>query len=95
AVNLSSLNFKLNINGFNLAGCLPIDEDYFAWSDESVSSQQVNTSELHGTPGCPHCGNGSAFAMCNCGKLLCINGADDVICPWCDRGLTFNVDGGG
>ncbi|PVF14031.1 hypothetical protein DBO95_02585, partial [Yersinia pestis] len=43
----------------------------------------------------PHCGNGSAFAMCNCGKLLCINGADDVICPWCDRGLTFNVDGGG
>ncbi|PVF10326.1 hypothetical protein DBO95_31485, partial [Yersinia pestis] len=40
AVNLSSLNFKLNINGFNLAGCLPIDEDYFAWSDESVSSQQ-------------------------------------------------------
>lgn len=86
---LSGLNFDLNINGFNIAGCYPIDEDYFAWSDNSASFMQVNTSELHGVPGCPHCGNASAFALCSCGKLLCINGPDDVICPWCEKALSF------
>ncbi len=94
AVNLSSLDFKLNINGFNLAGCYPIDEDYFAWSDASASALQVNTAELHGVPGCPHCGNGSAFALCACGGLLCINGPDDVTCPWCEKGLSFSDEGG-
>ncbi|MCA6952488.1 TerY-C metal binding domain-containing protein [Pectobacterium polaris] len=93
-VNLSSLNFKLNINGFNLAGCFPIDDDYFAWSDASASALQVNTSELHGAPGCPHCGNASAFAMCSCGKLLCINGPETVICPWCDNNISFSENGG-
>lgn len=89
-VNLSGLNFSLNINGFNLAGCYPIDEDYFEWSDTAASSIQVNTRELHGVPGCPHCGNASAFALCSCGRLLCINGPDDIICPWCDNALTFS-----
>ncbi|WES70461.1 TerY-C metal binding domain-containing protein [Superficieibacter sp. HKU1] len=88
-VNLSGLDFNLNINGFTLAGCYPIDEDYFEWSDPSASSMQVNTSELHGVPGCPHCGNASAFALCRCGRLLCINGPDDIICPWCETALTF------
>ena len=94
AVNLSSLDFKLNINGFNLAGCYPVDEDYFAWSDESAFALQVNTADLHGVPGCPHCGNASAFALCTCGRLLCINGPDDVICPWCDKGLSFSQQEG-
>ncbi|QHQ18534.1 VWA domain-containing protein [Pectobacterium parmentieri] len=93
-VNLSSLNFKLNINGFNLAGCFPIDEDYFTWSDARASALQVNTSELHGAPGCPHCGNASAFAMCSCGKLLCINGPETVICPWCNHNISFSENGG-
>ncbi len=92
AVNLSTLNFKLNINGFNLTGCYPIDEEYFAWSDESVSHYQVNTSELIGTPGCPYCGNATAFAVCGCGKLMCANGSEEVICPWCERGISFNFN---
>lgn len=92
AVNLSNLNFKLNINSFNLAGCFPIDEDYFSWTDASASSLQVNTSELNGVPACPHCGNASAFALCTCGKLLCVNGPEEVICPWCARGLSFKND---
>ncbi|MFP1463970.1 TerY-C metal binding domain-containing protein [Escherichia coli] len=37
-----------------------IDEDYFAWSDATATGLQVNTSELHGVPGCPHCGNAKA-----------------------------------
>ena len=93
AINLAALDFKLNIQPFNLAGCFPIDEDYFAWSDASASALQVNTSQLHGVPGCPHCGNGSAFALCTCGKLLCINGPDEAICPWCDKGLSFSNSG--
>ncbi|HAU9112076.1 TPA: hypothetical protein JEX25_003624, partial [Escherichia coli] len=40
------------------------------------------------------CGNASAFALCSCGKLLCIDGPDDVICPWCETGLSFSNDGG-
>ncbi|MFP1463969.1 TerY-C metal binding domain-containing protein [Escherichia coli] len=31
---------------------------------------------------------------CSCGKLLCIDGPDDVICPWCETGLSFSNDGG-
>ncbi|WP_114192962.1 TerY-C metal binding domain-containing protein [Edaphovirga cremea] len=93
-VNLSSLDFKLNIHGFNLTGCFPIDDEYFAWSDESASTIQVNTSELHGAPGCPHCGNATAFAVCSCGKLLCINGPETVICPWCDKNISFSENSG-
>lgn len=91
---ISGLDFSLNLNSFNIAGCYPIDEDYFAWSDATATGLQVNTSELHGVPGCPHCGNASAFALCSCGKLLCIDGPDDVICPWCETGLSFSNDGG-
>lgn len=92
-VNVSGLDFRLNINGFNIAGCYPVDEDYFAWSDASASAAQVNTSELNGVPGCPHCGNASAFALCTCGRLLCTDGPDDVICPWCQKALTFSSNG--
>ncbi len=93
-VNLSSLNFKVNLNRFNLTGCFPIDEDYFSWSDNSVSALQVNTSELEGVPGCPHCGNSTAFAVCGCGKLVCVNGPEEVNCPWCQKNIQFRDNGG-
>ena len=93
-VNLSSLNFKVNLNRFNLTGCFPIDEDYFSWSDNSVSALQVNTSELEGVPGCPHCGNSTAFAVCGCGKLVCVNGPEEVNCPWCQKIIQFRDNGG-
>lgn len=90
---VSVLDFNLNLNSFNIAGCYPIDEDYFDWTDTSACGIQVNTSELHGVPGCPHCGNASAFALCSCGNLLCVDGPDDVICPWCAKGLSFSKGG--
>lgn len=93
-VNVSSLNFKLNLNRFNLTGCFPIDEDYFSWSDSSVSALQVNTSELEGVPGCPHCGNSTAFAVCGCGKLVCVNGPEQINCPWCEKTIQFRDNGG-
>lgn len=83
-------DFKLNVGRFDIAGCYPLDEDYFAWSDPKASNLKVNTNELMGVPGCPHCGSISAFAVCGCGKLLCIDGPEKVVCPWCDKLVTFS-----
>lgn len=89
--NLVSLN-KEQQSKYQLEGCYPIDNDYFEWSDEKKTSQFVNTNQLIGSPSCPHCGNGIAFAMCNCGNLLCIDHTGIAICPWCAQHLQFIMD---
>lgn len=81
-------DFKVQVP-YELTGCYPLDESYFTWSDQRAADLKVNTAELVGTPGCPHCGNASAFAACACGKLLCVNGPENVICPWCKRTVSF------
>jgi uncharacterized protein YegL len=88
--NLAASHFNMEIKGYQLAGCFPIEESYFAWSDLGDSSLKINTEELIGAPGCPHCGNPSAFAMCECGRLLCIGGPGDATCPWCKSELSFS-----
>lgn len=80
---------KLDISKYHLTGCYPLDEDYFTWTDPKVSDLQVNTSSLVGNPGCPHCGNLTAFAVCGCGKLMCLNGPGTVTCPWCKKSVSF------
>lgn len=80
---------------YQLSGCYPVDEEYFAWSDGQSAALQVNTHQLIGTPSCPHCGNGSAFAMCDCGHLLCLDRTGEVTCPWCQQYLRFNMEGQG
>ncbi len=87
---LETRDFSLPMSHFELAGCYALDEDYFAWSDTRAISLQVNTSELVGTPGCPHCGNISAFAACACGKLMCVNGPQQQDCPWCSKQVAFS-----
>lgn len=77
--------------GFDLAGCYPLDEHYFEWSDRVSSKQTVNTSQLRGAPGCPHCGARSAFAMCGCSGLLCIDGPGRAVCPWCEQAGSFGA----
>lgn len=86
---VTQLDFNFAVPVYRLEGCHPLDEDYFAWSDPRTVELKVNTSELIGAPACPHCGNATAFAMCGCGKLLCINGPGEALCPWCDRQVTF------
>lgn len=87
---IATRDFKVDVSNYQLTGCYPLDEDYFAWSDTKSADQfQVNTSTLFGSPGCPHCGNVTAFAVCGCGKLLCINGPSTVTCPWCERQVSF------
>ncbi|GHU04992.1 hypothetical protein AGMMS49960_21290 [Betaproteobacteria bacterium] len=79
---VATRDFKLDVARYDLAGCYPLEEDYFNWSDQRATEFKVNTASLVGSPGCPHCGNITAFAMCGCGKLLCVNGPGVATCPW-------------
>ena len=88
---LATKDFSVQASHYSISGCYPVDEDYFAWSDPRASGFKVNTEELLGMPGCPHCGNISAFAMCGCGKLMCVNGPSEVVCPWCEKSVTFSA----
>lgn len=83
--------FSFDLAGYALTGCYPINEDYFVWSGESKQELKINTSLLVGAPGCPYCGNASAFAMCSCGGVLCVNGPGGVNCPWCDNEIFFDM----
>ncbi len=80
---------------YQLDGAYRLEEDYFLWSDPlGQGGAQVNASDLLGTPPCPQCGNACAFALCGCGGLMCINGPDQVTCPWCERDVQFAAGGG-
>ena len=75
---------------FVLSGCYPMDESYFEWSSPEMTNLTVNTEELSGAPGCPYCGNVTAFAYhLKCGKALCLNGPGEVVCPWCGETIFF------
>lgn len=82
-----------DFNHFELTGCYPVTEEYFEWSSPEVANLKISTDELIGAPGCPYCGNISAFAMCGCGKLMCINGPGVVTCPWCKSQVNFSPGG--
>ncbi len=84
-----NLDFKFDAPVYRLAGCYPLAEDYFDWSDPRTIDLKINTANLMGAPGCPYCGNITAFAVCGCGKLLCINGPGEAVCPWCEETVIF------
>ncbi len=88
--NLRSLDFKLQVSNYVLSGCYPLEEDYFSWTDMRAGEFKVNSEDLSGSPGCPHCGNFTAFAVCSCGKLMCINGPEHATCPWCEQSVSFS-----
>ena len=88
-------DFAMDATHYMVSGCYPVGEEYFEWSDGASSQLKVNTSELLGIPGCPHCGNASAFAMCNCGGILCVNGPGIAMCPWCEKEVEFGSGAAG
>lgn len=92
--HVATLNKDIKENHFELTGCYPVTEDYFSWSTPGADLK-VNTSELAGCPGCPYCGNPSAFAMCGCGKLMCLSGPGIATCPWCETKVEFAASDGG
>lgn len=94
ARNVGTAAYRVEAAFYEIGGCFPVDEEYFAWSDAYALDIKVNSASLHGAPGCPHCGNGTAFAQCHCGKLLCIAGPGEAHCPWCRESVFFR-DGPG
>ena len=88
-------NMRIDLPMHHLTGCYPLDEDYFEWSGGMGTTQQINTSSLVGAPGCPHCGNIVAFAVCNCGKLMCLSEPGRAHCPWCGHDVVFGPASGG
>lgn len=88
--DVATRDFKMKVSHYEISGCYPLEEEYFAWSDPRGIDQKVNTAELIGSAGCPHCGAQSAFAVCDCGKLMCINGPGEAVCPWCKKSVSFS-----
>lgn len=88
-------DFAVNSTHYLVSGCYPVGDDYFEWSDSKSTQLKVNSNELVGAPGCPHCGNATAFALCVCGGIMCLNGPGPVVCPWCEKEVTFGAGGGG
>ena len=82
--------FIQNHQYYHLEGAYKLEESYFEWSSDDYVAEQVDTSSLDGIPPCPQCGNQSAFAMCGCGKLLCIGDENIVMCPWCETNIKFS-----
>ncbi|NMR24041.1 VWA domain-containing protein [Pseudoalteromonas sp. NEC-BIFX-2020_015] len=82
--------FIKNHQYYHLEGAYKLEESYFDWSTDNYVAEQVDTSSLDGFPPCPQCGNQSAFAMCACGKLLCVGDENIVTCPWCEKNIKFN-----
>lgn len=89
---ISAKEFKLNLPSYHLAGCFPLEEDYFTWSDNCTPNLKINTSLLVGSPGCPHCGSITAFAVCQCSNLMCLNNSGEASCPWCKKTVMFDYD---
>lgn len=86
--------FGMELDLYQLAGVFALEADYDALSDERALVRTVSTDALIGAPGCPHCGNPTAFAMCSCGALMCIRGSGPALCPSCDRECHFGESGG-
>jgi len=80
---------RVDCSLYRLAGCYPLGEDYFDWSDPRTAGLDISTSELLGVPACPHCGNATAMALCGCGKLMCVAGPGAAVCPWCGKQAEF------
>lgn len=87
-------SYGLNLDLYQLAGVFALEPDYVELSDERVNVRTVSTDSLMGAPGCPHCGNWMAFAMCSCGALMCISGDGPAICPTCERECHFGAGDG-
>ncbi len=84
---------ELRANGENgccyrMTGCYPIDESYFDWS-AAVNELEANVdlNSLIGQASCPCCGNPSAFGLCACGRIFCVDGSARAQCPWCKQHL--------
>jgi uncharacterized protein YegL len=86
----------LQTKSYKLNGAYQVDATYFELSDGSYNSVAINSEELIGAPSCPCCGNPYGLAVCECGKVHCIDGEEIQTCPWCQTQSSYGFgDGGG
>lgn len=84
-------DFKVDSSVFNLVGVFAAEKDFEELSDPRANAVTVNTENLIGTPGCPHCGAPYAFAACSCGQLFCVKGEGKAVCPGCHTELQMGM----
>lgn len=90
---LESLNLKMT--DFKLVGAYPIDEESYNSLSEGKSNKYINTMSLRGVPTCPCCGNQLGVVVCECGNIMCSDGAT-ASCPWCGmEGILGDIAEGG
>ncbi len=94
--SLNRPGFQLSVDQFNLTGVYPLEKDYDELSDPRGLARTVGSDTLRGAPGCPHCGNPIGFAMCSCGRIMCLSGPGEATCPNCEKeGYFGQSDGDG
>jgi len=94
-VKTEGLEDFIKTERFGLEGVFALDDSYFEWSSQKLQHDSVNTSVLDGVPPCPNCGNPTAFAMCECGHLMCLGSTGLATCPWCQKNLQFDMSASG
>lgn len=87
--NFENTNIQMASGKYYLEGVYPLEEDYFELSDTRCLTRTIDTNDLMGAPGCPHCGNSYGFALCQCGTIMCTPGQADVFCPTCKKLCSF------
>lgn len=85
----STREMEIDADLYNLVGVYPAEKDYYELSDERGLALTVNTDQLIGAPGCPHCANRFGLAMCGCGQILCVKGPGEAVCPTCNAPLNM------
>lgn len=76
----SSENFSPD--EYKLVGAYPIDEESYNNLSDGKSNRNINTMMMRGVPTCPCCGNQLGVVVCECGNIMCSDGATTA-CPWC------------
>jgi uncharacterized protein YegL len=94
--NFENTRIQMGKAHYFLSGVFALEQDYFELSDSRCLTRTINSDELLGAPGCPHCGNPIGFAMCRCGQIMCIRGEGPATCPSCQQACNFaQSDGDG
>ena len=94
APNFENTTISMGGSQYYLTGVFALEQDYFDLSDTRCLTRTINTDELVGAPGCPHCGNPYGFAMCRCGQIMCIHGDGPATCPTCEQACNFGQGSG-
>lgn len=68
------------------------EEDYFNFSRDTESIEEISTENLADIPVCPACNSSEGFVRCGkCGQLGCSGDSKNYTCPWCGNSGTVVV----